>query len=66
MANPFEEAPNRGLINYLVILIVYCFKGSPDAETLEPFEVLFELLEAQLEVDLLRQQNCELFFNHGV
>ena len=66
MAYTFKEAPYWGLVNYLVILIVYSFKSSPDAETLESFQVLFELLEAQFEVDLLGQQNRELFFYQRV
>ena len=66
VAYALEEASYRGLVNHLVILIVNGLEGPPDAETLESLQVLLELLEAQLKVNLLGQQNCEFFLNHGV
>ena len=53
MAYSLEEATNRELIDDLIVVVVNGFEGAPDTETLELLQVLFELLEAQLEINLL-------------
>ena len=52
MTGPFQKSADRSLVNYLVVLVVYCFESPADRETVEAFQVLLQLLESQLEVYL--------------
>ena len=53
VAHSLEEATNGELIDDLIVVVVDGLEGAPDTETLELLQVLFELLKAQLEIDLL-------------
>lgn len=54
VADSLEEATNRQLVNHPMVLIVYRLEGPPDTETVELFQVCFELLKTELEVNLFR------------
>ena len=52
MTSTFQKAADRDLVYDLVVLVVNCFEGPSDAESLEFLEVLLELFKTQLKVDL--------------
>ena len=66
VAGPLEEAADGSLVYDLVVLVVDRFEGPADRETVEPFQVLLQLLQSQLEVDLFGEEDGELFLDQVV
>ena len=66
MADALQKSPDRALVDDLEVLIVDRLESSPDAEAIELLEVLLELLQSQLEIDLLRKKDSQLFLYHGL